>query len=82
MNTAVLSDGISYYIPSADLTFFKELAARMKWEVVSKMKKSQQVSTTSSWVDNFAGKWQDERSTSQIIRDIHTARTSNSEISL
>ena len=53
MNTAVLSDGISYYIPSADLTFFKELAARMKWEVVSKMKKSQQVSTTSSWVDNL-----------------------------
>ena len=82
MNTAVLSDGISYYIPSADLTFFKELAARMKWEVVSKMKKAPKVSTASSWVDNFAGKWQDERSTSQIIQDIHAARTSNSEISL
>ncbi len=82
MNTAVLSDGISYYIPSSDLTFFKELAARMKWEVVSKMKKTPKVSTTSSWVDNFAGKWQDERSTSQIIQDIHAARTSNSEISL
>ena len=82
MNTAVLSDGISYYIPSADLTFFKELAARMKWEVVSKMKKAPKVSTTSSWVDNIAGKWQDERSSSQIIQDIHAARTSNSEISL
>ena len=82
MNTAVLSDGITYSIPSADLTFFKELAARMKWEVVDKMKKSKKVSSSASWVDDFAGKWQDNRSTSQIIKDIHTARTSNSEISL
>lgn len=82
MNTAILSDGISYYIPSTDLTFFKELAARMNWEIVNKMKKSPKVSTTSSWVDNFAGKWQDNRSTAQIIKDIHAARTSNSEILL
>lgn len=39
MNTAILPDGISYYIPNADLTFFKELAARMKWELVEKTKK-------------------------------------------
>lgn len=74
MNTAVLSDGVSYYIPTADLTFFKELAARMKWEIVGKAKKSKTVAPTSSWVDSFAGKWQDNRSTSQIISDIHAAR--------
>lgn len=34
MNTAVLSDGVSYYIPNSDLAFFKELAARMKWKIV------------------------------------------------
>lgn len=82
MNTAVLSNGISYYIPKADLTFFKELAARMKWEIVGKAKRSKTVASTSSWVDSFAGKWQDNRPTSQIISDIHAARTSNSEVSL
>ena len=33
-----------------------------------------------SWVDQFAGKWQDTRSTDEIIADIHSARTSNDEI--
>ena len=82
MNTAILSDGVSYYIPNADLTFFKELAARMKWDLVEKTTKSKKASSSTSWVDNFAGKWQDKRPTSQIIKDIHAARTSNSEISL
>ena len=44
-------------------------------------KKQINVPATSSWVGNFAGKWKDCRSTSQIINDIHAARTSNSEIS-
>lgn len=54
----------------------------MRWEIVGKAKRSKMVSPASSWVDSFAGKWQDNRSTSQIISDIHAARTSNSEISL
>lgn len=36
MNTVILSDGTSYYIPNSDLSFFKELALRMKWQVVDK----------------------------------------------
>ena len=44
-------------------------------------KKQINVSATSSWVENFAGKWKDSRPTSQIINDIHAARTSNSEFS-
>lgn len=39
MNTAILPDGTSYYIPQADLTFFTELAERMKWQPVSSVKK-------------------------------------------
>ncbi len=39
MSTAVLSNGVSYYIPQADLSFFKELAERMKWQIVDKVKK-------------------------------------------
>ncbi len=76
MSTAVLADGVSYYIPNSDLAFFKDLAARMKWKIVDKTKKTVQTSSTKSWVDAFVGKWQDTRSTSQIIKDIHSARTS------
>lgn len=82
MNTAVLPNGVCYNIPLSDVTFFKELAARMKWEIVDKAKKVSMPSRSKSWVDEFAGKWQDNRSTAQIIKDIHAARTANSEISL
>ena len=82
MSTAVLSDGTSYYIPQADLSFFTELAERMKWQIIDKMKKSGTASSTKSWVDAFAGKWQDTRPTAQIIKDIHESRTPNSEVSL
>ncbi len=81
MSTAVLANGTTYYIPQADLTFFTELAERMKWQVIGKMQKTG-TSAAKSWVDEFAGKWQDARSTTQIIQDIHEARTSNSEVSL
>ena len=82
MNTAVLADGLNYYIPSSDLTFFKELAERMRWRIIDTTKKAAQVSSQKSWVDAFAGKWQVTRSTSQILKDIHAARTSNSDIKL
>ncbi len=82
MNMAVLPNGVTYNIPLADMTFFKELAARMKWEIVDNVKRPAQASTRKSWVDTFAGKWQDTRSTSQIIKDIHSARTTNPEITL
>ncbi len=83
MNTVILSDGTSYYIPNSDLSFFKELALRMKWQVVDKKKPTASTATVSkSWVDEFAGKWQDQRTTAQIVEDIHKARTNNSEIIL
>ncbi len=40
MSTAILPNGTSYYIPQADLSFFMELAERMKWQIVSKVKKA------------------------------------------
>ena len=81
MNTAILDDGVSYYIPKSDLAFFKELASRMKWQIVEKAKPTV-VNAGKSWVDDFAGKWQDQRTVAQIIDDIHKARTHNSEITL
>lgn len=36
----------------------------MKWQVVDKKKTTAPTATVSkSWVDDFAGKWQDERTT-------------------
>ena len=55
----------------------------MKWQAVDKKKTTAPTATVSkSWVDDFAGKWQDERTTAQIVEDIHKARTNNSEIIL
>ena len=33
----------------------------------------QPASAASAWTDRFAGKWQDSRSASQLLDDIHTA---------
>ena len=55
----------------------------MKWQIVDKKKPTVSTATASkSWVDEFAGKWQDLRSTVQIVEYIHKARTNNSEIIL
>lgn len=35
-----------------------------------------------AWVEDFAGRWQDDRTTEQMISDIHEARTTNREIEL
>lgn len=82
MNIAVLPNGVYYNIPLSDVAFFKELADRMKWQIIDNMKQTGASPAAKSWVDGFAGKWQDTRSTDQIVNDIHAARTPNSEILL
>lgn len=82
MVTATLPNGISYTIPKADMMFFTQLAERMKWKVTSLVTKPTAMSSKGSWTNDFAGKWQDSRSAEQIVRDIHSARTLNDEISL
>ena len=58
MGTAVLSNGVSYFIPDSDLVFFKQLAERMNWNTVAKEVAKTKTSKRKSWVDEFAGKWQ------------------------
>ena len=48
MSTTVLSNGTSYYIPQSDLSFFTELAERMKWKIVSKVKKANKAAKLNS----------------------------------
>ena len=77
MTTAIIDNETRYAIPDYDIDFFFFLANKMGWK---KVKSS--FAKKESWVDQFAGKWQDNRSTDEIIADIHNARTSNDEISL
>lgn len=79
MTTAVINKGVIYAIPEYDTEFFIAMAKRMGW---ARIKSSTTEEKTESWVDKFAGKWQDSRSAEKIIADIHDARTSNEEISL
>lgn len=84
MTTAILTNGLQYAIPNSDTDFFKSLARRMGWTLCKPdTQKPQEMDVKSvSWVDEFAGKWQDIRTTEQIVQDIHDARTSNDDIIL
>ncbi|MGM9698793.1 MAG: hypothetical protein ACI3Y0_09135 [Prevotella sp.] len=77
MTTAIIDSETKYAIPEYDIDFFIAIANKMgRKKIKSSLAKKE------SWVDQFAGKWQDTRSTDEIIADIHSARTSNDEISL
>lgn len=43
MNTVILSDGTSYYIPNSDLSFFKELALRMNGRLLTRKSRQHQL---------------------------------------
>lgn len=84
MNTAVLADGLQYVIPNSDIDFFKQLAKKMGWVVYKTTMTSvhQTESSSISWTDEFVGKWQDGRTTDQMLQDIHDARTANDNVTL
>ena len=84
MTTAILANGLQYAIPNSDTAFFKSLAKRMGWLLCNTdVQKPQEVEVKPAlWIDEFVGKWQDTRSTEQILQDIHDARTSNDDIAL
>ena len=77
MTTAIIDNETKYAIPDYDIDFFIAIPNKMGWK-----KAKSSFAKKESWVDQFAGKWQDNRSTDEIIADIHNARTSNGEISL
>ena len=68
MTTAIIDSETRYAIPEYDIDFFIAIANKMGWK---KIKSS--FAKKDSWVDQFAGKWQDTRSTDEIIADIHSA---------
>ena len=66
MTTAIIYNETIYAIPDYDIDFFICIADKMVWK---KVKSS--FAKKESWVDQFAGKWPVNRSTDEIIDDIH-----------
>ena len=84
MTTAVLTNGSQYTIPNSDAAFFKKLAKRMGWalNMVDAQKPQVTGKKPALWTDGIVGKWQDTRSTEQILQDIHDSRTFNDDVTL
>lgn len=65
----------------------KNLAPDVKLDLISRLSASlitvvKSPSTERNWAMRLSGRWEDDRSTEQIISDIHEARTKNREIEL
>jgi hypothetical protein len=54
----------------------KDLSNDVKLELISMLSFSL-VHPKEDWTESFAGKWQDDRTTEEIIDDIHAARNAN-----
>ena len=54
----------------------KDLSNDVKLELISLLSSSMRHSEE-NWTESFAGKWQDDRTTEEIIDDIHSARNAN-----
>lgn len=83
------------YSPNVDTywNLIKNLDADMKIDLISLLsdsirKKEKPAANNTAdrfygaWIDEFAGRWEDDRTTEQIVSDIREARTSNREIEL
>lgn len=84
MYTAILTDGMQYAIPNSDTDFFVKLAKKMGWVACKTATPQPQEAEAESisWANEFMGKWQDVRTTEQMLQDIHDARTANEDIAL
>ena len=54
----------------------KDLSNDVKLELISLLSTSMR-KTEEDWTEGFAGKWQDERSTEEIVDDIRSARNAH-----
>ena len=54
----------------------KDLSSDVKLELISLLSISLR-NTEKDWTESFAGKWQDERTTDEIVADIHAARNAH-----
>lgn len=54
----------------------KDLSNDVKLELISLLSSSMR-HAEEDWTEGFAGKWEDDRTTEEIISDIQTARNAN-----
>lgn len=80
METTIVSTSspdINRYWPK-----LKDLSDDVKLELISLLSTSM-LQTDNDWVSSFAGKWEDDRTTEEILDDIYSARNAHiSEITL
>lgn len=55
----------------------KDLSDDVKLELISLLSTSM-LESDNDWVSSFAGKWEDDRSTEEILDDIYSARKDHS----
>ena len=62
----------------------KDLSDNVKLELITLLRgsmthseKEEKTDTGNGWTENFAGKWQDDRTAEEIIEDVHAARNAN-----
>ena len=80
MNTTVSinsSSAASRYWPE-----LKDLSDKAKLELImmlssSMVHRESDAEANKRWTDNFAGKWQDDRTSEEIVKDIREARNAN-----
>lgn len=87
--TIMLTMNISNSKTSASSIYWdmlKDLSSDIKLELIAKLSASLLVKDdtpdTPNWTSEFAGRWDDDRTTDEVVEDIRGARTSNKEIEL
>jgi hypothetical protein len=77
----IKGEGINLY-----WNMLKDLSSDMKLELIAKLSSSliatEKSKVKKNWIDDFCGKWEDDRNSEDIINDIRSARTSNRDIDL
>lgn len=58
----------------------KDLSNDVKLELITLLSSSMMTNTSEDWTSSFAGKWQDSRTTEEIIDDIRDSRTNNTRM--
>ena len=74
METTIVSTSspdINRYWPK-----LKDLSDDVKLELISLLSTSM-LQTDNDWVSSFAGKWEDDRTTEEILDDIYSARNAH-----
>lgn len=70
-----------YGLSNEDKLDLVDLIIRSMRSASSRMKEKT-IESSASWVEQFEGKWMDSKSADEMVADLRSSRTSNSEVVL